>query len=128
MLEVADLRVGAGLRLQHDVAARIVVDLAQRFVDVGDTLLDGFALAGQLSIEVRDFVDGVDVEQFLEARNKTRQVVAVQLRQQVFIFKGRFKAGIHLGRLQLECLLEGGHGFDDLLSQTFELQVFGVNP
>src|SRR5690606_37727520 len=106
LLEAPDFRIRAGLRFQYDVASRIVVDLAQRLVDVRDALLDGFALAGQLGIEVGNFVDRVDVEQFLESRNEAWQVVAAQLRQQVFVFKGRLEAGIHLDRLELERFLE----------------------
>ena len=127
LLEVADLGVGAGLRFQQNEAPGVVVDLAQRLVDVGDALFDGFALTGQLGIEVGDFVDGVDVEQLLEARHKARQVVAVQLRKQVFVFKGPCQAGIHLGGFQLEALFEGGHGFDDFFGQTPQLDVFGIN-
>ena len=92
-----------------------------------NAIFDGFALARQLSVEVGDFVDGVDVEQFFEPRHKTWQVVAVQLRQQFFIFKGRLKTGIHFGRFKLECFLEGNHGFNDPLGQPLELLVFCVN-
>ncbi len=55
------------------------------------------------------------VQQFLEARHETRQVVAVELLEQVPVFGGGLEAGVDLGGFELVGFLERGHRLDDLL-------------
>ena len=119
--------VGADLRFQHDVAAGVVVDLAQGLVDVGDALLDGFALARQLRVEIGDLVDGVDVQELLEARLEARQVVALQAGEQAFILRQCRECNVHFGRLGLELLLETAHGIDDALGKARQALVLHVD-
>ena len=126
-LEVADLGVGTGLGLQADVTPGVVVDLGERGVDPFDALFDGLALAGELGVEIGDFVDSVDVEQFLEAGFEARQIVPVQLRQQGPVFVGGGGIGVEFGGLQLVGLLEFGHGLDDFLGEPFQSLLFGVD-
>src|SRR3569832_1938030 len=115
LMEFTDLRIGTRLQLQHDVAAEVEVDLTERLDDVGNAIFDGLALAGQLCVEIGDLVIGSNVEQFLIPGDEARQVVAVQQCQQILVLKGCFEAGVYLGGFELECVLEGDHGLDDLL-------------
>lgn len=44
-LKIPDIGVLRSMRLKHYVASGVVVYLSQRFIDMGDSLFDGFALA-----------------------------------------------------------------------------------
>ena len=120
-LEIADLRVRRWLRLQHYVAPGVVIDLGQRLVDAPDPLLDGFALAGQLRLEVGHLADGVHVEQLLEARLETGQVVGLQLVQHGPVLMGRFDGDIHFLRVQGKGVAVTAHRVDNLVAQPVQL-------
>ena len=94
---------------------------------MGDALLDGLALAGELGVEVGDLVDRVDVEQLLEARLESRQVVALQSGEHPLVLRQRGQAHVHLDGLGLELLLEAAHGVDDALGQTGQALVLRVD-
>ena len=65
----------------------------------------------------------------LKRAEEARQVVAVQLRhRQVLVFEAGREAGVDLGGLERELLLEGRHGLDDLLGQARQPAVLGVDP
>ena len=76
---------------------------------------------------MRHLADGVLVEQFLEARHEARQVVGLQLGQHRAVLGARHHAGINLLRVELEGLLVLGHRAHDLLGQTRQLLVVGVD-
>ena len=95
---------GVRLRFQDDVAAGVVVDLGERLVDAGDAFLDGFPLARQLRLEVGDFADGVLVQQLLEARLETRQVVGLKRVEHRSEFAAGLDADIHLPGFQPQLL------------------------
>lgn len=119
-LEIANIHIRAQLRLQNDIAARVIVNLTQGFVDPANPLLDGFSLSGQLPVEVGDFIDRIDVEQLLETLLKPREVVTIKLLQQVAILIASIEIGIELAGLQFVGLLECDHGPYDPVPQPLE--------
>ncbi len=126
-LEVADLGVGIDLRLQHDVAARVVVDLRQRLVDARDAVADGFAFASELGVELRDLVDRVDVEQLLETALEARQIVGTQTLEHAAVLGQGLQAGIDLGGVELVGVLESRHRLDDALGSALQALALGVD-
>jgi len=127
-LEIPDFGIRAGLRFQFDIAAGVVVDLAQGLVDPLDALLDGLALAGELRLEIGHLSDGVLVEQFLEARLEAGQIVGLQLVEHGAVFAGRVDRDIHFLGLQRIRGAVGAHGVDDPVAQPLDAAVLGVDP
>ena len=125
-LEFADVGVRRRTRLEPDVVARVVVDLAHRLVDAGDAFPNGLALAGELGLEVGDFADGVLVQQLLEPGLEARQVVGLQPVEHGAILEPGLDAGIHFGGVQRERLLERHHRLDDAVPEPPLAMVLGV--
>jgi len=127
LLKVAHFGVRTGLRDELDEAAGVVVDGGERLVDEVHPLLDRLSFAGELGVEVGDLVDGVDVQELLEARLEARQVVALQAGEQAFILRQCRECNVHFGRLGLELLLETAHGIDDALGKARQALVLHVD-
>ena len=71
----------------------------------------------QLGLEVGHLADGVLVEQFLEARLETRQVVGPKLLQHFPVFARRLDRGVDLLGFQGVVRQVAVHGRDDLVAQ-----------
>ena len=127
VLEVADLGIRTRSRLEPDIAPGVVVDLGQRLVDARNAFLDLLAFAGQLRLEIGHLADGVLVEQFLEARFETRQVVGFQCFEHGAVFESRLDTGIHLLRFQPVGFFVFRHHADDLLAHGLDALVFCVD-
>ncbi len=74
-----------------------------------------------------NLVDGVDVEQFLEARLEARQVVTLKAAEHALVLRQRRKGHVHLAGFGLEFLFDTAHGVDDALAQARQALVFGVD-
>jgi len=64
----------------------------------------------------------------LKARFAARQIVGLEVVEHVPVFESCFDAGIDLCCLQLEFFLVRRHRLDDLVAQSFELLVLGIDP
>ncbi len=88
----------------------VVVNAVQRLVDVLDALGDRLPLTVELGVKAGDLVDGVDVQQFFEARLESGQVVLLQAVEHPFILWQRRQVCVHLHGLGLELIFEAVHG------------------
>ena len=79
LLEITNLRIAVVVVLQHDEAARIVIDLMQRLIDLLDAFPDRLALKMQLRLKICDFPDRVFVEKLFEPRLEPRQAIILKI-------------------------------------------------
>ena len=127
LLELADLCVHRRVRLEHDEATGVVVDVDQRPVDLVNALLDVLALAAQLGLEARHLPDRVLVEQLLEPSLEPRQIIAAESLEHLGVLAGSCHVRVGLAGVERVGVTVGLHGLDDLFGEAFDLVVLRVD-
>jgi hypothetical protein len=127
LLEVADLRIRAGLRHQLDVPAGVVVDPASDWLMKSMRSLivsrsrASWALKLAISLMVLTFSSS------LKRASKRGRSSPFKPASRRSYSRQRRQAHVHLDGLGLELLLEAAHRIDDALGQTRQALVLGVD-